>query len=129
MTYEYDDGFDDEDYSYDDHDEIVEYQGPSSAQRAADWGINGSILVIIILTLLYALSPIDFVPDLIPVAGQADDIAAILAGGGSITFLTILRYALRHRIVRWTCLIVVVLMLIGTFTVFWVLINFFNSLV
>ena len=32
------------------------------------------------LGVLYALSPLDFVPDFIPVLGQLDDVAALAAG-------------------------------------------------
>lgn len=32
----------------------------------------------LILTVLYLLSPIDIVPDAIPVAGQADDLLVVL---------------------------------------------------
>ena len=34
--------------------------------------------VYLFLTILYVLSPIDIVPDAIPVAGQADDLFVIL---------------------------------------------------
>jgi hypothetical protein len=81
------------------------------------------------LTAIYVFSPVDLVPDLIPVAGQADDIAAILAGGGSVTFLTIMRYALRTRVGRWGCLIFIALSAIGAFAIFWVLMRLFDSLV
>jgi len=32
----------------------------------------------LILTILYVISPIDIVPDAIPIAGQSDDLLAIL---------------------------------------------------
>ena len=98
------------------------------AQRAVDWGINGSILAIVILTALYALSPVDALPDVIPVAGQVDDLAAILAGGGSVTFLTVLRFLLRSRAARIGCLAIIVLTSIGAVTVFWALSRLFDSL-
>jgi hypothetical protein len=93
------------------------------AQQAFDWGISGSILAILLLTVLYVLSPVDLIPDLIPVAGQADDIAAVLAGGGSVVFLALLRYALRTRVGRLGCLITIVLASIGAFVVFWILLQ------
>ena len=50
---------------------------------------NGFVTFILILALLYIISPIDLVPDVIPVVGWADDVAvgigagaAALAGGG-----------------------------------------------
>ncbi len=98
-------------------------------RQALDWGISGSIIAILVLTALYAFSPIDFIPDVVPVAGQADDIAAILAGGGSVIFLTALRYLLRTRVGRWGCVVGIVLAAIGAFVVFSVLIQVFNSLV
>ncbi len=36
--------------------------------------------VVPILTVLYVLSPIDLVPDMVPVLGQLDDLAIILLG-------------------------------------------------
>jgi uncharacterized membrane protein YkvA (DUF1232 family) len=95
-------------------------------QQAFDWGISGSILAIVLLTAFYVLSPIDLIPDVIPVAGQADDVAAVLAGGGSVVFLAILRYVLRTRIGRLGCLITIVLASIGSFVVFWVLLQLFD---
>ena len=73
-------------------------------------------------------SPLDLIPDVLPVAGQIDDIAAILAGSGSITFLAVLRYVLRSRVGRWGCLLVIILSAIGAFAIFWALMWVFNSI-
>lgn len=97
------------------------------ARQALDWGISGSILAILLLTALYVFSPADAIPDLIPFAGQADDIGAVLAGGGTVTFLTVLRYVLRSRVGRWGCLIAIILAAIGAFTVFWLLLHLFDA--
>jgi hypothetical protein len=103
----------------------------TQGRRAVDLGVNGSIITIIILTLLYVISPVDFVPDIFPVAGQADDVAAVVAGGGSVAFLTVARYlfyfAMRSRVGRWGCLIVAALTAVGAFTVFWALLRLLNS--
>lgn len=37
-------------------------------------------LAIVLGCLLYVICPIDFVPDFIPLAGQADDLVAIVLG-------------------------------------------------
>ncbi|GAB4428089.1 MAG: hypothetical protein Kow00106_23650 [Anaerolineae bacterium] len=97
-------------------------------RQALDWGISGSILAILLLTALYVFSPVDAIPDLIPFAGQADDLGAVLAGGGTVTFLTVLRYVLRSRVGRWGCLIGIVLTAIGAFTLFWLLLQLFDAL-
>ncbi len=96
-------------------------------RQALDWGISGSILAILLLTALYLFSPVDAIPDLIPFAGQADDIGAVLAGGGTVTFLTVLRYVLRSRVGRWGCLIGIVLAAVGAFTLFWLLLQLFDA--
>jgi hypothetical protein len=116
---------------YDEHEQaaaLAQRQNAYITQRALDWGISGSMLAILVLTLLYAFSPLDFIPDVVPFAGQVDDIAAILAGGGSIGFLTILRFVLRTRIGRWGCLIGIVLTAVGAFAVFWILLEIFNAI-
>lgn len=107
---------------------LVQRQNNYITQRALDWGISGSMLAILVLTLIYAFLPVDLVPDFIPFAGQADDVAAILAGGGSISFLTILRFVLRTRIGRWGCLVGIILTAIGAFAVFWILLEIFNTI-
>ncbi len=84
-------------------------QGGVAARRAIDWGTTGSIVAVILLTLLYVLSPIDAIPDLIPVAGQADDVAAVTAGTATAGILAFLRIVLRamlaSRIGRKGCVI------------------------
>jgi uncharacterized membrane protein YkvA (DUF1232 family) len=43
---------------------------------------NGFVTFILILALLYIISPIDLVPDVIPIAGWVDD-AAVGIGAGA----------------------------------------------
>ena len=89
-------------------------QGGVAARRAIDWGTTGSIVAVILLTLLYVLSPIDAIPDLIPVAGQADDVAAVTAGTATAGILAFLRIVLRamlaSRIGRKGCVILAAVM-------------------
>lgn len=122
----YDDEYDEDLY------EIEDERAVQDTRRAVDRGVNGSIIVIIILTLLYVLSPIDFVPDFIPVAGQADDLAALVAGGGSVAFLTVARYGLRivmrSRVGRWGCFIVITLIALGAIVVFWALLRLLDAI-
>jgi uncharacterized membrane protein YkvA (DUF1232 family) len=44
---------------------------------------NGFVTFILILALLYILSPIDLIPDVIPVVGWVDD-AAVAVGAGAV---------------------------------------------
>jgi hypothetical protein len=105
-----------------------EPEPPAIVQQALDWGISGSILAILVLTAVYLFSPVDFIPDLIPFAGQADDLAAVLSGGGSVLFLTVVRFILRTRVGRIGCLIAILLTAIGAFAVFWALMSVLNSI-
>lgn len=50
--------------------------------------LSGGAVAVALATLAYVISPVDFVPDFIPVAGQADD-------AGAITFLLALLYGLQ----------------------------------
>ncbi len=97
-------------------------------QHAFDMGITGSIVAIVVLTALYVLSPLDFVPDVVPGVGQADDLAAVLAGSGSSLFLAVLRYALRSRVGRRGCLVAIVLSALGALVLFWALAMLFSRL-
>ena len=120
---------------YDDSEDYSDGLVPQTAERAkraVDWGVSGSIIAILVLTFIYAFSPVDAVPDIIPVAGQADDVAAIAAGGGSVIFMSLLRYFLRAavatRVGRWGCAFVLVLAAIGAVTVFYALMQLFQSI-
>jgi len=97
-------------------------------QHALDWGISGSVLAVLILTVVYTLSPADFMPDVLPAAENIDDVAAILAGAGSITFLAVSRYVLQKRVRPLGCLFVIILTSVGAFAIFWGLMRLFDSI-
>lgn len=142
-----DDGYADENYASDEPDAYaVEYADvygddsypddrvtrasrPSFAQLALDWGISGSILAILVLTGIYAFSPADAVPDLVPVAGQVNDLAAVLAGGGTLGFLVALRFILRTRIGHWGWPPAIMLSAVAAFAVFYALAQIFDALI
>lgn len=42
---------------------------------------NSFVAVVLILALLYIVSPVDLIPDFIPVVGWADDLAVAVAAG------------------------------------------------
>ena len=42
---------------------------------------DGLVLVLIVLAVLYIISPIDFIPDVIPVAGWVDDVVVGVGAG------------------------------------------------
>jgi len=56
--------------------------------QVAGWFING----IAALCLIYVVSPLDIIPDAIPVAGQLDDLGAlVLMAGSLVTGVTSIR--------------------------------------
>ncbi|WP_238626114.1 YkvA family protein [Aggregatilinea lenta] len=112
---------------------MVARRGENSLLRqGVDWALGGSILAIVVITVLYVLSPIDAIPDILPVAGQADDVAAVLAGGASVAVATLARYILRgvvaSRAGRIGCLIVIGLSAIGAFVVFMAFLELFGRI-
>jgi len=44
---------------------------------------NGFLVVILVLALLYIISPIDIIPDPIPVVGWVDDVAVGVGAGAA----------------------------------------------
>ena len=44
---------------------------------------NRFVLFILVVALLYIISPVDFVPDVVPVAGWIDDAAVGLGAGAT----------------------------------------------
>ena len=44
---------------------------------------NSFVVIVIILALLYIISPIDLIPDFIPVVGWADDLAVGVGAGAA----------------------------------------------
>lgn len=50
------------------------------APKAAKSGVGMGKLVVVALCAIYIISPLDFIPDVIPVLGWGDDLAAGLIG-------------------------------------------------
>jgi Protein of unknown function (DUF1232) len=90
-------------------------------ERYVNLTYRAGVILIIVLSGIYALSPIDTVPDLVPIAGQLDDLAVLLSGGGTIGFITLMRPVvmgiMKRPAMRAGCLfiaVVVLILLIGT---------------
>lgn len=83
---------------------------PSRLGRILNVVLTLGIILVLALTGLYTVSPLDLLPDVVPVAGQADDIVALLLGGGSVGLLTILRFLVSVLVgdakARRSCLII-----------------------
>jgi uncharacterized membrane protein YkvA (DUF1232 family) len=103
---------------------------PAQRRGIEEWvnlGYRGSVILIVVLSGIYALSPVDAVPDILPVIGQIDDIATLAAGGGSVAFLTAIRplaVAIAKRpVLRAGCITVIaivgLMMLAGALLVFY----------
>jgi len=52
---------------------------------------HAKAVVVIVLTLLYLVMPVDVVPDFLPGIGQLDDLAVLFFGGKKV--ITLLRGA------------------------------------
>jgi uncharacterized membrane protein YkvA (DUF1232 family) len=44
---------------------------------------NGFVVLILVLALLYIISPVDLIPDPIPVVGWVDDVAVGIGAGAA----------------------------------------------
>jgi hypothetical protein len=85
-------------------------------RRAVDSSLVVGTVLTVITTVLYLLSPIDAVPDLVPIAGQLDDAVAVLLGGGTVGFMTLLRLfvgvGIRDRRTRRACFLVLLMVML-----------------
>lgn len=63
----------------------------NQAEKWVNRGYKGSVLMIVLLSAAYTFLPIDLIPDFLLGAGQVDDLATILAGGGTVGFISVLR--------------------------------------
>ncbi|MCQ2330348.1 MAG: DUF1232 domain-containing protein [Paludibacteraceae bacterium] len=69
-----------------------------------------------IITLIYLVSPLDIVPDVVPFAGQLDDIFIAITGFSNLAQKYLADYSstLAHILgfVKWICIIVGVLVIL-----------------
>ena len=84
--------------------------------KPLDWAL-------LVLAILYMVSPVDLVPDVIPVAGWFDDLTAIFTTGlnvvqkgfaDSVTWLSTIAKMLKWTILILGVILVVIIILLGT---------------
>jgi hypothetical protein len=92
-----------------------------NVERYVNLTYRAGIILIIVLSGIYALSPVDTVPDIVPLAGQVDDLAALISGGGAIAFITAIRpfvmAIMKRPVMRAGCLFIAamtIFMLVGS---------------
>ena len=48
--------------------------------------------MVVLLSVIYVIFPVDVIPDILVGVGQIDDLAVVASGGGSIASMTIFRH-------------------------------------
>lgn len=112
---------------------LVQY---NTAEKAITWGYWGTVMLILALSAAYALMPIDVIPDFLIGIGQVDDAGVLVAGGGTITFATIMRWIAlffaRHRRIRQGFIILmigfVILLIFSAIGLYFLLMEITSSL-
>lgn len=101
-----------------------------------NWSYKGGIVLIVILSGIYAFFPVDAIPDFVPVAGQVDDLLVLLSGGGAVAFLTGFRAIMveifKRPALRTGCLLAGIIgggtLLVAAALIFYGLLSLINSL-
>lgn len=83
-------------------------QSAGLVRRTVDASLVLGLFLAAITTLIYVFSPVDVLPDILPLLGQVDDLAAALVGGGAMGALMLARVlvgaGLRSAAARRGCL-------------------------
>lgn len=116
-----------------DETQIVPYE---NVHRWINTTYRGGVLLVILLSGVYAFFPIDAIPDLLPLAGQVDDLIVLLSGGTTVGVMTALRplvaAIMKRPLLRTGCFLsvglVLTVMLAGAVLVFYGLYSLFNSI-
>lgn len=102
----------------------VGYRSPSNSAKPPDGartgcthqvagcGLDVSMALVGLLTLLYLVLPVDVLPDFAPVLGQFDDLLALVAGGGSVSLLALARLLVRRGALRRGCALLLLALLL-----------------